>query len=59
MQPLSQTRQKALDTAQEYFRAANLHQSTNEFRLKCINDYGFYDGTEQWQGKDLEKLYAR
>ena len=59
MQPLSQTRQKALDTAQEYFRAANLHQSTNEFRLKCINDYGFYDGTEQWQAKDLEKLYAR
>ena len=59
MQPLSQTRQKALDTAQEYFRLANLHQSTNEFRLKCINDYGFYDGTEQWQAKDLEKLNAR
>ena len=59
MQPLSQTRQKALDTAQEYFRLANLHQSTNEFRLKCINDYGFYDGTEQWQPKDLEKLNAR
>ena len=59
MSQLSQTRQKALDTAQEYFRAANLHQSTNEFRLKCINDYGFYDGTEQWQPKDLEKLNER
>ena len=59
MAALSQTRQKALDTSQEYFRAANLHQSSNEFRLKCINDYGFYDGTDQWQAKDLEKLNAR
>jgi hypothetical protein len=57
--PLSPSRQKALDTAQDYFRAANLHQSTNEFRLKSINDYGFYDGTDQWQPKDLEKLNAR
>lgn len=56
---LSATRQKALDTAQEYFRAANLHQSTSEFRLKCINDYGFYDGTEQWEAKDLESLAER
>ena len=59
MQNLSTTKQKALEKAQEYFRLANLHQSTNEFRLKCINDYGFYDGTEQWEAKDLESLAER
>jgi hypothetical protein len=56
---LSASRQKALDKAQAYFRAANLHQSTAEFRLKCINDYGFYDGTGQWEAKDLEMLAER
>jgi hypothetical protein len=59
MQPLSQTRQKALDTAQEYFRAANLHPASAEFRLKCINDYGFYDGTGQWEALDLRVLQER
>lgn len=57
--PLSASRQKALTTAQEYFRAANLHPSAVEFRNKCINDYGFYDGTGQWQNADLQKLQER
>jgi hypothetical protein len=56
---LSASRQKALTTAQEYFRVANLHPSSVEFRTKCINDYGFYDGTDQWAGKDLTKLFER
>ena len=57
--PLSASRQKALTTAQEYFRVANLHPSSVEFRTKCINDYGFYDGSDQWAGKDLSKLFDR
>ena len=57
--PLSASRQKALTTAQEYFRAANLHPSAVEFRNKCINDYGFYDGTGQWQNADLQRLQER
>lgn len=56
---LSQVRQKALQTAQDYFRAANQHQSSIEFRSKCINDYGFYDGTGQWEDSDLRTLKAR
>ena len=56
---LSPIRQKALDKAQEFFRVANLHSSTQEFRKKCINDYGFYDGTEQWYEQDLNTLKER
>ncbi len=52
-------RQKALETAQEYFRAANLHPSSHEFRLKCLHDYGFYDGTGQWENLDLQSLQER
>jgi hypothetical protein len=57
--PLSASRQKALDTAQRYFRAANLHFSSQEFREKCMQDYGFYDGTGQWQPDDLLTLKER
>ena len=57
--PLSASRQKALITAQEFFRTANLHPSTVEFRQKCINDYGFYDGTGQWEALDLRILQER
>jgi len=57
--PLSASRQKALNTAQEFFRIANLHPSAVEFREKCINDYGFYDGTGQWEALDLRVLRER
>jgi hypothetical protein len=57
--PLSESRQKALTTAQEFFRTANLHPSVVEFRQKCINDYGFYDGTGQWEAQDLRVLQER
>ncbi len=57
--PLSPSRQKALDTAQDYFRAANLHSSSQDFRTKCIHDYGFYDGTGQWEPLDLRILQER
>lgn len=57
--PLSPIRQKALMQAQSYFQTANLHPSTMEFRVKCLNDYGFYDGTGQWEAVDLNTLKER
>jgi hypothetical protein len=42
------TKQNALQKAQACFRAANLHPSSSAFRLKCIDDQNFYDGTGQW-----------
>lgn len=57
--PLSKTRQDALLKAQEYFQTANLHPSAQEFRSKCISDYGFYDGTDQWMPTDLNTLKER
>jgi len=57
--PLSESRQKALNTAQEFFRIANLHPSMVAFREKCISDYGFYDGTGQWEALDLRILRER
>ena len=51
--------QEALRKAQECFRAANLHPSSQEFRLKCIDDQSFYDGTGQWTTWDLQVLAMR
>jgi hypothetical protein len=56
---LSLTKQAALQKAQECFRAANLHPSTTAFRLKCIDDQNFYDGTGQWTARDLHILAMR
>ena len=57
--PLSASRQQALTKAQEFFRMANLHPSSVAFREKCMNDYGFYDGTGQWEALDLNALRER
>jgi len=57
--PLSVSRQQALTKAQEFFRMANLHPSSVAFREKCMNDYGFYDGTGQWEALDLNALRER
>jgi hypothetical protein len=56
---LSPIRQQALTTAQEFFRMGNLHPSSEQFRTKCIHDYGFYDGTGQWEAVDLQTLKER
>ncbi len=56
---LSITKQEALHKAQSCFRAANLHPSSQEFRLKCIDDQTFYDGTGQWTARDLQVLAMR
>jgi hypothetical protein len=53
---LSATKQEALRRAQVCFRAANLHPSTTAFRLKCLDDQAFYDGTGQWTARDLHTL---
>lgn len=59
MQVLSATRQKALQKAQECFRAANLHPASQQFREDCISNYGYYDGRGQWSEVDLKKLQRR
>jgi hypothetical protein len=51
--------QEALKKAQDCFSKANFHPSQQEFREKIFNDYGFYDGTNQWDLKDLLKLQER
>jgi len=56
---LSPTKQNALQKAQECFRSSNLHPSSQEFRLKCIDDQNFYDGTGQWTARDLQTLAMR
>jgi hypothetical protein len=56
---LSPTKQNALQKAQACFRAANLHPSSSAFRLKCIDDQNFYDGTGQWTARDLQTLAMR
>lgn len=56
---LSSTKQEALERAQKYFRAANLHPSSQEFRKKCLDDQSFYDGTGQWLERDLQILAFR
>ncbi len=56
---LSRTKQNALQKAQECFRIANLHPSSSAFRLKCIDDQNFYDGTGQWTARDLQILAMR
>jgi hypothetical protein len=56
---LSLAKQEALQKAQECFRTANLHPSSQEFRLKCIDDQNFYDGTGQWTARDLQTLVLR
>jgi hypothetical protein len=56
---LSPTKQAALKRAQDCFRTASLHPSTQEFRQKCMEDQAFYDGTGQWTARDLQVLAMR
>ena len=56
---MSQTRIEALAKAQAYFRLGNLHMGQQEFRKKIFDDFGFYDGTTQWDVNDLAALNER
>lgn len=56
---LSPSKQAALKTARAYFRTANLHPSTLEWRRLCRYNQGYYDGSGQWSPADLEVLEGR
>ena len=56
---LSLSKQTALQTAREYFRTANLHPSTIEWRRLCRYNQGYYDGSGQWSADDLAVLEER
>lgn len=61
MYSLSETKQKALETAQQYFRKANLHSSTIEWRKNCQENQAFFDGVNngQWTPESLAVLAER
>jgi len=56
---LSPSKQNALQTARDYFRTANLHPSTLEWRRICRENQGYYDGSGQWSARDLSILDTR
>jgi hypothetical protein len=53
---LTTKQQKAFDKARFYFRYAAGCQTIKAFRKKVIEDYGFYDGTGQWNEEQKESL---
>ena len=58
---LSETKRKALERAQSYFRRANLHKSTMLWRDECKLNRAFYNGADngQWRAEDLQVLAER
>ena len=56
---LSPSKQNDLQTARDYFRIANLHPSTLEWRRLCRYNQGYYDGSGQWSDPDRNLLEAR
>jgi len=57
---LSPSRMDALNRAQEIFRVANLHMSSQLFRASIREDFGFYQGgVGQWLSEDLDILKER
>lgn len=59
MQNLSESRQKALDTALAYWKRANLHPSKMQWSSEAIEAFGFYDGSGQWSEKDYKTVTDR
>ena len=59
MQNLSESRQKALDTAQAYWKRANLHPSKMQWSSEAIEAFGFYDGSGQWSEQDFKTVTDR
>ncbi len=53
---LSDKQQKAFDKARYFFRYAASSPTIKAFRQKVIEDYGFYDGTGQWDRIQFERL---
>ena len=55
---LSETREKALVEARQFFQYAAVHLLFTTWRKKCISDFNFYDGIEQYPPEFLRKLKA-
>lgn len=53
---LSTSRQKILDISQSYWRRANLHPANMMWRTEAIKMFGLYDGSEQWDPVDKQKV---
>jgi hypothetical protein len=53
---LSETREKALVEARQFFQYAAVHVLFTSWRKKCIADFNFYDGIEQYPPEFLRKL---
>lgn len=58
---LSPAKQKALETAQSYFRSGTLHSSTVRWQKDARENYLFYSGSDnaQWREQDLAVLSQR
>ncbi len=48
-----------LETAKKIFEYVNAHPVSALFRAKAKEDYGFYDGTDQWPAPILQDLMDR
>ena len=48
-----------LETAKQIFEYINQHPVSALFRSKAKEDYGFYDGTDQWPAHILQDLMDR
>lgn len=61
MYNISESQQKSLDIATEYFRKANLHPSTIRFRKDLQENMSFYDGADnsQWTPEAINTLRER
>lgn len=52
-------RQLALEKAINIFRYLNNHQCISKWRKLALENYGFYDGSGQWEEEARRKLEAR
>lgn len=59
MYAISETKQKALEIAQNYWQRGNTHPSMLQWRTEAIEAFGFYDGSGQWLASDLAVLASR
>ena len=55
----SSAKQKALEKARGYFEYANAHPIITGWREEAIENYGFYDGTKQWDDYHRKILEER
>src|SRR6267142_6108863 len=59
MTELSESRQKALDKSKKIWQMSTSNLFYQKWRKEAIENFGFYDGTNQYPSEILEKLKAR